>query len=227
MAEFKIDAAVRIVKGKKVGKLRREGVVPGTIYGPAVEPMSVQFPYRPLEVALLKAGGTNIIDIAVDETAYPVVARDVQRDIMTGNILHVDFYAVDMNSTIRAEIPVQLIGESSVVTSREGILITGPNTITVEVLPGDLINEIEVDLSGLDELGDGVTVADLDLGDKITIINDPDEMLAKVVQSSAARALEELERLDALGEEGLEGEEGEEGVEGEEGEGGDTGEDAE
>ena len=95
-------------------------------------------------------------------------------------------------------------GESPVIVTNLGILITGPNTLSVEVLPLKLMNTVEIDLSVLVELGDGIFVRDLELGDDITILNDPDEMLARVVQPAAARA-ELLDEMEA--EEGAEGEE--------------------
>jgi large subunit ribosomal protein L25 len=117
-----------------------------------------------------------------------VLAREVQRDVLKGTILHVDFFAVDENTPIRADIPIHLVGESPVVASREGILLTGTNTVTIETLPRNLMNLIEVDLSRLVQLGDSITVADLDLGADVVILNEPEDMLARVAQTSAARA---------------------------------------
>lgn len=207
MAEFSIDAQERTILGKKVKILRKEGLVPITIYGPKTAPVSLQVPYRPLEVALMNAGGTNLIDIKTEGNEHVVLARDVQRDKIKGTILHVDFMAVDLTSKIRADVPINLIGVSPVVEAREGILLTGTNTVTIETLPDKLLNEIQIDLSELTELGDTITVADLNLDESIVIINEPDEFIAGVRQSSAARAELDL-LLEGEGEEGIEGEEG-------------------
>lgn len=222
MAEFNLTAQQRNIVGKKVGRLRREGIVPGTIYGPKTPPVNVQFVYRDVEVALMNAGGTNVVQIAVDDDKiYATLARDVQRDVIRGSILHVDFFAVDMDTKIRAEIPIEMINQSPLVEARKAILITGPNSLTVEMLPSRLMDRITIDLAELEEMGDAVAVKDLQLGDA-TIINDPEEMIAKVVQPSAARAAERLAILEGEpveeGEmpEGEEGEEGEEEGEGEE-----------
>lgn len=196
MADFTIEAEVRTITGKKVKRVRAEGKVPVVVYGPKIEPMHLQIPYRPLELALMNAGGTNIIDIIVDGKATPVIARDVQRDVLKHTIKHVDFFAIDADSTIVADIPINLIGTSPAVEAREGILVTGTNSLSVEALPRDLINEIEVDLSKLQKVGDSLLVGDLDLGDKLVIHNDPSEMLATVSQTSAARA-EMVEGMDA------------------------------
>lgn len=211
MADLKLAAEERTVIGKKVRQLRNTGFVPGIIYGPNIEPKSVSFGYRDLEVALMKAGGTNIIDIQVGKKTYPVLARDVQRDVLKGDILHVDFFAVDMAVKIRAEIPMVLVGTSAPVEARKAVLLSGPNSLSVEMLPSRLMDQIEVDISGLEEIGDTIYVKDLNLGDDVTIINDPEEMLAKVVQQAAARSEERLESLE--GEGMVEGEgQGEEGA---------------
>ena len=205
MAEFELAADLRLARGKKNRELRREGFVPGIVYGPSIEPMSVQFPYRSVEVTLMNAGGTNLIDIMVNGDSFPSLAREVQRDVVRGDILHVDFLAVDQTQRISVEVPIVMQGESPVVAAREGILITGRSSLTLEVYPSDIRDRIEIDLSTLTELGAEVLVRDLSFGESVTVHNDPNEMLAKIVQPAAARAEEEL---DELGEE-IEGEEGE------------------
>jgi len=205
MAEFQIAAEARQAQGKKHRQLRRTGYVPGIVYGPSTDPISVQFPYRALEVLLMNAGGTNLIDIEVNGESFPSLAREVQRDVVRGDILHVDFLAVDQTQRISVEVPIVMQGESPVVAAREGILITGRSSLTLEVYPSDIRDRIIIDLSTLTEMGAEVLVRDLSFGDNVTVHNDPNEMLAKIVQPAAARAEEELDELD----EALEGEEAE------------------
>lgn len=214
MAEFKLAGEVRTTKGKKNRTLRKQGFVPGIVYGPADDPVSIQFPYRDIEVTLMRAGGTNLIDIEVDGKTYPSLARDVQRDVVRGDILHVDFFAVDLTQKIRVDVPVVTEGRSPLVAAREAILITGPSTITLEVYPQDIRDRIVVDLSVLETMGAEILVKDLKFKEGVTVINEPNEMIAKVVQPAAARRAE----ADAMAE--GEGEEGEEGTEGEGEEGG-------
>ena len=205
MAEFAITAEIRKVIGKKNRALRREGYVPAVVYGPGSQPMSVQFPYRAIETTLMRAGGTNLIDIEIEGVKYPSLAREVQRDVVRGDILHVDFLAVDPNQRIRVEVPIVMEGRSPVVAAREGILIAGRSSLTLEVYPTDIRDRILIDLSTLTELGAEVLVGDLAFGENVTVHSDPNEMLAKIVQPAAARA--ELDELD--GEVGEEGEDGE------------------
>jgi len=192
MAEYKLAGEVRTAKGKKNRKLRKDGYVPGIVYGPADDPVSVQFQYREVEVTLMRAGGTNLIDIEVGDKTYPSLARDVQRDVVRGDILHVDFLAVDPTQKIRVDVPVVMEGRSPVVASREGILITGPSTLTLEVYPQDIRDRILIDLSTLTELGAEILVRDLDFKEGVTVINEQSEMIAKIVQPAARRAEVEL-----------------------------------
>ncbi|MGB7340334.1 MAG: 50S ribosomal protein L25 [Phototrophicaceae bacterium] len=205
MAEYSIKAEARAIKGKKVSQLRNMGQVPGAVYGPNIEPQRLTFDYRELETTLRNAGGTNVIDIQVEGgDTIPVLAREVQRAVIKGTILHVDFLAPDMKKTIRAEVRIEITGQSPLVTSRKGIMLTGPNSIQLEMLPSTLLNKITIDVSGLDTIGDTIAVKDLPLRDGIMVINDPEEMIVKIVQPSAARAAE-MEAVNAAAEEASDG----------------------
>lgn len=188
MADYTIEAQPRTVIGKKVRQLRTQGLVPVVVYGAKIDPVALQIPYRPLEVGLMKAGGTNLIDLTVNggET-YTVLARDVQRHVVRGEIMHVDFMAVDQNAVISADVSVHLVGESPIVASREGMILAGSSTLTIEALPSKLINSIEVDISGLNEIGAAIHVRDIDLGSDVRILNDPEEMIVRIAQPAAAR----------------------------------------
>ena len=191
MATYTLDAQPRTITGKKAGQLRTQGLVPVVVYGPRIEPINLQIPYRPLELLLLKAGGTNLIDIQFDGKTQTVLTREVQRDFLRGTIMHVDFFAVDESSTIRTEVFIHMVGNSPAVAASLGILLNGTSTITIETLPSKLISTVEVDLSSLEKVGDSIHVRDLNLGPDITIINDPDEMIVRITQTSAARSDEE------------------------------------
>lgn len=193
MAEFVLEAEAREITGKKVSQLRKNNLVPATIYGAKMEPVNVQIAYRPLEITLLKAGGTNLIDLKVAGKTHTVLAREVQRDFIKGKILHADFFVVDVTSKIRYAIPVHIVGDSLPVTSKRGILLTGTSTITVETLPTHLLQGVDVDISVLREIGDTITVGDLNLGDDVTVLDDPEEMVVRVAQTSAQRAEAEAE----------------------------------
>jgi large subunit ribosomal protein L25 len=177
---FNLDAQPRTIIGKKVSQLRTQGLVPAVIYGTHIQPISVQIPYRPLQVALSKAGGTHLIDISVGSDTQTVLARHVQRDVMSGGILHVDFLALDMNTKIQTEVPVHFVNESPAVSQRRGVLLQGVNTLTIEALPRDLISQVDVDISGLSDIGDSIHIRDLSVPGAVTIIDDAEEMIVRI-----------------------------------------------
>jgi large subunit ribosomal protein L25 len=192
VAEYTIDAQLRTVTGKKVGALRRTGVVPATVYGPKQEPVSLQIPYRVLELALAKAGGSHLIELSTGTFTQTVLVRAVQRNPISRKIMHVDFFALDMTAKLRTNVPVHYLGESPAVAAKLGVLVTGPTVLYVELLPSKLMDHIAVDVSKLSEVGNAIHVRDLDLGSDIVILNDPEELLARVTQTAAARSDEDI-----------------------------------
>ncbi|MDX2137656.1 MAG: 50S ribosomal protein L25 [Chloroflexota bacterium] len=184
---YTLEAQARTVTGKKVGALRRSGIVPAVIYGVKTEPVHIQIPYRALQSTLAKAGGTSLIDVTLGSgKPYSVLAREVQRDIIRGDILHVDFIAVDTTVEIEVEVAVRFVNDAPAEKASLGIVLQGVNTIRVSALPGDLIDHLDVDLSTLEKVGDTIFLRDLKLSDKIKIVDDLDEMVAKIVVTGAA-----------------------------------------
>jgi len=214
-SRVELDAKKRSVLGSKVKRLRREGWVPGVIYGHGFEPIPLQFDKFDLKSVLSQIGGSQLINIKVDDADGPEFAllREVQRDVITGDLLHVDFYRVMMTETITTEIPLLTTGESPVAEQKEGILLHGVSEIEVECLPGDLVDAIEVDLSELTEIGQAILVGDLAVPSGINILTDPDEVIARLVpleevelEKPAAEVEEELilaeegEEVEVIGE---------------------------
>lgn len=184
---YTLEAQARTVTGKKVGALRRSGIVPAVIYGVKTEPVHIQIPYRSLQNTLAKAGGTSLIDVTLGSgKPYSVLAREVQRDIIRGDILHVDFIAVDTNVEIEVEVAVSFLNEAPAEKAGLGIVLQGMNTIRISALPANLTDRIEVDLSSLENVGDTIYVRDLKVSDTLRIVADADEMVAKIVVTGAA-----------------------------------------
>jgi large subunit ribosomal protein L25 len=208
-----LSAGKRTVTGKHVKQLRREGWVPGVMYGHGFESVSLQFEGRNLTRLLSRVGGSQLIQIDVEGAKEPEMAlvRDVQRDPVKGTVLHVDFYRVQMTERLTAEIPLLLEGESPVIVINEGILLQGLSTIEVECLPGDLVDAIAVDLADLLEVDDSIHVKDLAIPSGIDVLTDPDELVVRVAPLAEEEIIEEI-----VEEELLLGEEGEVVAEGEE-----------
>jgi large subunit ribosomal protein L25 len=108
------------------------------------------------------------------------LVSEVQRDSLTNDIYHVDFYQVVMTETVKAEVNLILIGEPVAVQQKEFMLLQGADSVEIECLPGDLIHSIEVDLSPLVEVDDAIHVKDLQVPENIAILTDGDELVAKI-----------------------------------------------
>ncbi len=206
MEEILLNAEQRQMIGKKVKHLRREGYVPGILYGHRTDAMSVKLEQRALDHVLQQAGTNRLVtlNIAGVPDAKRVLIRDLQRDVITHAVLHVDLYEVIMTEKITAEVPVVFVGESPVVVAGEGILFEGLDTIEIECLPGDLLPTIEVNISGLAAIDAAIQVRDLKLGDAIQILDDPDDIVVKVLPPEKEEIEEiapEVAEVEVVGEE--------------------------
>jgi large subunit ribosomal protein L25 len=181
MEALNLQAEPRQTTGKQVKQLRRQGFVPAVLYGKDQPPQLLQVHRKPLSKILSNAGTHRLIALQVGSGApYMTLARDIQRDPVKRDYLHVDFYAVKMNEKVHAQVPLILAGVSLAVKNLGGILTHGLNELEIECLPSDLISAIEVDISALTDLNSIISVADLHLPASITILSDPESMVAKI-----------------------------------------------
>ena len=178
--QIDLSAQPRTVTGKKVSQLRRSGIIPAVVYGHHRSATNIQVDERALHQTLMRAGMNRLINIQLGAEGVMALVRDIQREPISQRVVHVDFLAVDLTQTIRAEVPVHFVGEPAAVKSGLGILVTLVQTLEIEALPADLIDRIEVDVTGLKNFNDALHVRDLNLGDKVVVIADPDEMLARI-----------------------------------------------
>jgi large subunit ribosomal protein L25 len=186
-----LDAAVREVFGKRVKQLRRQGQIPGTVYGKGFEPVSVTVDDKLFNAVYRKAGKTALIDLNIGRQAQAVFVQEVQRHPLKRDIIHVDFKVVDLKVAIQIEVPITTVGESPLVARGDALINHVLNTVLVEALPAELPQHIEVDVSGLDELDKGVHVRDLATEKGYKILNDGDQVLISLTQVRAAAEEEE------------------------------------
>jgi large subunit ribosomal protein L25 len=198
MERVELVAQDRSVQGKKVKQLRVQGWIPAVMYGPDIEPKTIQASERALVKAMQQAGTTSLIDLLVDGEAKPylVLARDVQRDILTGRLQHVDFYQVRLTEKVRTSPRLEIVGESHLIESGKAVLVQIMNQVEVECLPTDLISSIPVDISALQTLEDSISISDLPIPEGVTVLADPSDTVASAVPPRIARELEELEELE-------------------------------
>jgi large subunit ribosomal protein L25 len=223
-----LAAELREQRLKQNRSLRAAGKVPGVIYGKEVDTVPVAFPAREFDRAFHKVGRTQLLDVTVDTESGPrrVLVREVQYNLRTGGVLHVDFFQVNLKQKITADVPLIIVGEAPAVENKEGELQHTMNTLKVSCLPAEIPEHIEVDVSGLEEIDEAIRVGQLTVPADVEILTDPEEVVAKIVH---IREVEEEEVEEVEGEEGeaVEGEEAE-GAEGEaapaegEGEGGES-----
>lgn len=184
MERIQLSASPRTVIGKQVKQLRREALTPGVIYGHGFEPLAVQFAARELETALVRAGTSTLlyVDVAGVAQPYTVIVRDFQRHPLKRNVTHVDMQALNMSETVRLPVALVLVGESPAVRDLHGMLLHIITEVEIECLPSALIPAIEVDVSGMQELGAVLTVGDLAVPEGVEILTPADEIVAQVTK---------------------------------------------
>jgi large subunit ribosomal protein L25 len=191
MEKVVLKATKRDVTGKQVSALRRAGKLPAVIYGRRTDPVSITLDAHTAGLALSKVGSSSLITVDVDGKEYPALVRERQRDYIKGTLKHVDFLAVSLTETIRADVRIDITGVSPAVKDLNAVLVTGLHAVSVECLPTDLPDHIEVDISGLLQVGDGLHVGDLQVSGKVHILTDPGEMIV-VATYAKEEAVEEV-----------------------------------
>ena len=171
----------RNVTGKKVKELRKSGQVPVHLYGRGIESQALQAEAHVLRRVLPQVGTNIPLSLELDAEGENICfVREIQRHPVTEEVLHVDFLRVDVSRTIQAEVPISLSGSSPAVRELGGTLLQPLLSLLVEALPMDVPASLQVDVSQLDDFEKGIFVRDIELGPDVTLVSDPDEMVARV-----------------------------------------------
>ena len=185
MDKIEIALSPRTTTGKKNRFLRRSGVTPVHVFGHNIPSETLQADTVALQEVIKLAGSTRLI--ALDTGAKsPRMAfiKEVQRTAVGDTVLHVDFYQVKMNEKITARIPLHLTGEAPALKTKGRLLIHPVAHIEVESLPAKLPASINIDISVLTTLENAIHVSDIKLDSAVTILTDPDVLVAKVNEIS-------------------------------------------
>jgi large subunit ribosomal protein L25 len=232
MDRLPLDAKERTIVGKKVKHLRAGGQLPAHVFGKGLETESVSVDGKVFLKTVKIAGATGVIDLKIGaEKIRPVMVRDIQYDPVSGDPIHIDFYQVNLSVKVTVPVPLVLIGEDpESVKLGENIVLQTVSEVSVEALPTDLVENIEVDITTLVNVDDAISVGELKYDrEKLNVLADPEEIVVKLAPAVSAemealleeQAAETAEAAETAVEEGAEGEEakaeGEEGAE--EGEG--------
>lgn len=199
-----LHAIPREVVGKQVNALRRQGFVPGIIYGHNIEPVPVQFNAHDLARYVTKFGGSSTVQVTLEGKAEPYLAifRDIQYHRTRRAIRHLDLQALSLTETVRLPLPIVLVGESPAVVLG-ALLLQQLNELEVEALPGALVSAIEVDLSSLTEMGQSIQVKDIVPPTGIRILNTPGDIIVQVThiaeeEEEVAAAAPEMAEVEVI-----------------------------
>jgi large subunit ribosomal protein L25 len=198
-----LEAQKRTLTGKKVGNLRRQGLLPGIIYGrlgkKQIDPITIQLDLHEASKTINKLTGSSLVRLDVEGKEYPVILREAQRDVIYRTLLHVDFMAVSLTEKLQTAVPVELIGQAPAEINMAAVVVTGISELEIECLPEDLPDRIEVDATVLVDMDSVIYVRDLELPESFDVLTDPDELIAGVTYVTIEEE-EEDEEEDELAE---------------------------
>lgn len=213
MTKITFPISTRDLKGKNAKQLRAQKIVPGNVYVAGGESVALQFSEKEFNKLYEEVGETGLVYLKIDELKNdrPTLVDEVQVDPVSGSVLHVSFKEVDLKEKIEAEVQIELVGEFEL---KEAVVIQVKNSIVVEALPTDLPEKFEVNIGDLTEIGQSITLADLDFDkSKVSLVEvESDEDWENPVVLVQEQREEEVEEV--VEEEEVDGEEGEK-IEGE------------
>lgn len=159
MEKFVLSSEARDV-AVKTREIRISKKIPAVVYGHGLTPKAITVDNSEFLKVFRKAGGTHLVALTIDGKVQNVLIHETQRDPVRGDFWHIDFFAVNIKEKIHVQIPVTLIGKSQAVVEGAEV-VQNLHTLDVKVLPADLVDSIEVDISALVKVGDVVHVADI------------------------------------------------------------------
>ncbi|MEO6728706.1 MAG: 50S ribosomal protein L25 [Candidatus Dojkabacteria bacterium] len=210
---MKLAAHKREVSGKKVKNLREEGIVPASVYGPKKKSENIQIDKIAFIKAFKNVGFNKFLDLEIDGKTSKVLVKSMLIKPISDKLLEVSFYQIDEESKITVDVPIHFLGEAPAVKQNVGFLITAMDAVQLYCLPKDLPDHLEVDISHLENIGDGVTIHELKLpegvefdssvGENATIVNiaAPQKEIIEEVVAAVEYELNEdgTQKLDADG----------------------------
>lgn len=193
MTQLKVQQ--RADTGKRVRRLRRQGLIPAVLYGHGVTNVNLSVPFHQFAKVFKTAAHSSLVDLVVDDAKpVKVLIADVQADPLSGRTAHVDFHQVKMTEKLHTQIPLRFTGEPPAVKAYGGVVVTSLQAVPVSCLPQDLVPEITVDVTKLANLHDALQVKDLALPKGVEVLLKDSEIVVTVIPP---RSEEELSQLEA------------------------------
>ena len=192
-----IEAEPRDVSAEKAKHLRRDGMIPGVIYGQG-DNVLLKVENLSLRRALREAGTTNLIDININDSTRTVVVKEIQSHVTRGDLIHVDFYEVDMMAKITVEAELTAVGIAAPVNEGLGTTALVLYSVEIECMPDDMISQIEVDMTLIENPDDMIYVRDLPIPDGVDVLTDPDAVVVRFEYTPIEEEEEEVEEEDLM-----------------------------
>jgi len=191
MEKVSIDATRRKVTGKQVGNLRRSGKLPGVMYGHNFEPTPIEMDFRDASRILHTATQSQIVTLVLDGKEFATLVRERQKNYIRNEFTHIDFQVVSLTEKIRTRVSIELVGVAPAVKDFNGVVVHEMDEVEVQGLPQDLPEKFTVDISGLTNIGQSITLTALLVSDKIEILHDLNDVVV-VITGGAAEIVEEV-----------------------------------
>lgn len=191
MKKISLAVTPRKVLGKKVKKLRKEGLLPANIYGKDVKSEAVQLPEKDFLNTFKEVGETGLVELQLDGQVRPVLIHNVQYEVLTHAPLHADFYQVNLKEKVKTKVTLIFVGEPAAVTNKVGILLEQLSEIEIEAFPTDLPENIEVNVEKLANVDEQITVADIKAPAGVTVLSDASQVVAKIGELITKEAAEQ------------------------------------
>ncbi len=213
---IELKAKIRKDTGKKVKKIREQGMLPGVLYGPKIESQPLELDLKDFEKAYKEAGETSLISLDLAKEKFLVLIHAIEIDALSQKPIHVDFYQPRLDEEIEAMIPLVFEGEAAAVRDLGGTLVKSIHEVEVKALPQNLPHEIKINIDKLKTFEDNVLIRDLLLPQEVRILKEADEVVVFVaspekIEEELARPIEEkveeVEKAEEKKEEEKEGEE--------------------
>jgi large subunit ribosomal protein L25 len=194
MEQTPLIAASRTLLGRKVKTLRKEGIIPAHIFGHKIKTSHIQVKGMDFAKVFEKVGETGIISLEIGGEKKPVLVRNTQVHAVSDDLLHIDFYQVNLTEKVTVNVPLEIISEAPAVEKKIGLLLTPVSEVEIEALPADLPESIEVDISHFVNIDDEIKVKDLKVDrSKVTILTDEEIVVAQIGEL----VTKEMEALEA------------------------------
>ena len=187
-----LPAKIRKDLGRKVKTLRRKGILPAVLYGPKTKSLPLETDLKEFERIYKEAGESSLISLKVNDKKILVLIYEVQRNPLTNEFLHIDFYQASLKEKVEATIPLVFEGVAPVVKESGGTLVKNITEVEVKALPQNLPHKIEVKVNVLKSFEDNILIKDLKVSKEVEILKDPEEIVVSAVPPEAVE--EELEK---------------------------------